>query len=64
MLLKDLFDTIPRVYQDYVVSNDFVMMAMKDPLIMAVGEELCRIQSVETKIAVETIKTTLSRMTK
>jgi len=51
-LLKDIFDTIPRIYQDFVISKDFVSLALKDPQILALGEELCRIQSVETGLKV------------
>jgi len=63
LILKDIFDTIPRVYQNYIVSQDFVAIAMKDPQILALGDELCRVQSVETNLPVETILSTLSRMT-
>jgi hypothetical protein len=62
--LKDIFDTIPRIYQNYVVVNDFISIAEKDPQVLAVSDELCRIQSVETKLPVETIKSTLIRLRK
>jgi hypothetical protein len=45
-IIKDIFDTIPRVYQDYIVANDFISIALKDPQILAISEEICRIQSV------------------
>jgi SepF-like predicted cell division protein (DUF552 family) len=62
--LKDIFDTIPRIYQNYIVINDFVSIAQKDPQILAISDELCRIQSVETKLPVETINSTLLRLRK
>ena len=62
--MKDIFDTIPRIYQNYVVVNDFISIAEKDPQVLAVSDELCRIQSVETKLPVETIKSTLMRLRK
>ena len=37
-MLKDIFDTIPRVYQDYIVASDFVSIALKDPQILAISE--------------------------
>lgn len=64
LIIKDIFDTIPRIYQDYIVVNDFINIAMKDPQILAIEDEMCRIQSVETKIPVESIKSTLLRMRK
>jgi hypothetical protein len=63
-ILKDLYDTIPRIYQNYIVANDFINLALKDPQVLAISDEMCRIQSVETKIPVETIKSTLLRMRK
>ena len=45
-ILKDLFDTIPRVYQDFIVAADFIQTALLDPLVLSFQEELCRIQSV------------------
>lgn len=44
--LKDLFDTLPRVYQDFIVTKDFIQSAIMDPLVLGFQEELCRIQSV------------------
>lgn len=38
MLLKDIFNTIPRIYQDYIVSADFVQTSMKDPQILALSD--------------------------
>jgi polyphosphate kinase len=46
IILKDIFDTIPRIYQNYIVVNDFVSIAQKDPQVLAISDELCRIQSV------------------
>ena len=37
LMLKDIFDTIPRIYQDYVVASDFVNIALKDPQILAIS---------------------------
>lgn len=64
MLLKDIFNTIPRIYQDYIVSADFIQTCIKDPQILALSDELCRIESVETKLPVESLLTTLHRMQK
>lgn len=33
--LKDIFDTIPRVYQDFIVTGDFVQQALMDPLVLS-----------------------------
>jgi hypothetical protein len=55
---------VPRVYQDYLVASDFIAIAMRDPQILAFGDEMCRIQSAETSIPVESIKSVLQRMTK
>ena len=38
LILKDIFSTIPRVYQDYIVTNDFVSIAVKDPQVLAIYE--------------------------
>jgi hypothetical protein len=46
IILKDIFDTIPRIYQNYIVVNDFVGVSIKDPQILALSDELCRIQSM------------------
>ena len=37
-ILKDLFDTIPRVYQEYIVATDFVSIALKDPQVLAISD--------------------------
>ena len=37
-MLKDIFDTIPRVYQEYIVVQDFVAISLKDPQILALGD--------------------------
>jgi hypothetical protein len=62
--LKDIFNAIPRIYQDYIVSADFVQSALRDPQILALSDELCRIESVETKLPLESLQTTLHRMMK
>lgn len=62
MILKDIFDTIPRVYQDFIVIRDFVQTALKDPLVMGFQEDMCRIQSIETGLPIETVRLTLQRM--
>lgn len=64
LLLKDIFNCIPRIYQDYIVSTDFVQTAMRDPQILALSDELCRIESVETGLPIESLQTTLHRMQK
>lgn len=38
LIIKDIFDTIPRIYQDYIVVNDFINIAMKDPQILAIED--------------------------
>ena len=38
LILKDIFDTIPRIYQDYIVVNDFIHIAMKDPQVLAIED--------------------------
>lgn len=35
MILKDIFDSIPRVYQDYIVTSDFIQTALMDPLVLS-----------------------------
>lgn len=45
-MLKDIYNALPRIYQDYIVSQDFVQNALRDPQILAVSDELSRIQSV------------------
>ena len=46
MILKDVFDTIPRVYQDFIVTADFIQTALVDPQVLSFQEDMCRIQSV------------------
>lgn len=62
MILKDIFDTIPRVYQDFIVVGDFIQTALMDPLVLSFQEDMCRIQSVETGLPIETVRLTLQRM--
>ena len=38
LILKDIFSTIPRVYQEYIVTNDFITIALKDPQILAIND--------------------------
>lgn len=38
LLLKDIFNSIPRIYQDYIVSADFVQTAMRDPQMLALSD--------------------------
>lgn len=52
MTLKDIFDTIPRVYQNFIVTGDFIQTALIDPLVLSFQEEMCRIQSVETNLPI------------
>jgi hypothetical protein len=46
------------------VTSDFIAFALRDPQILAFGDEMCRIQSNETGLPVESIKSVLQRMTK
>jgi len=63
-ILKDIYDMVPRMYQNYIVVNDFINLASRDPQVLALSEEICRIQSLETNLPVETIKSTIGRLTK
>lgn len=47
-LLLDMFNTIPRIYQDYICTKDFLELCRMDPQIQSIEEELCRIDSIET----------------
>ena len=38
LLLKDIFSTIPRIYQEYIIANDFITIALKDPQIFAISD--------------------------
>lgn len=38
LLLKDIFNSIPRVYQEYIVSMDFVQGCLRDPQISALSD--------------------------
>ncbi len=46
MILKAIFDSIPRVYQDYIVTGDFIQTALIDPLVLSFQEDMSRIQSI------------------
>jgi hypothetical protein len=35
LILKDVFDTIPRVYQDFIVTADFIHAALIDPQVLS-----------------------------
>jgi hypothetical protein len=61
-LLQDTFNSIPRIYQDYICVVDFLEVCRKDPQIISIGDELCRINSVETGLGLENISLTLKRM--
>ena len=43
MMLKDIFNSLPRIYQDYIISVDFVQAALRDPQILALSDELSRL---------------------
>lgn len=61
-LLLDTFNSVPRVYQDYICTKDFLEVCRTDPQIQALGEELCRIDSLETGLKLENIGMVLKRM--
>ena len=60
--MKDIFNGLPRVYQGYIVAMDFVEGCKRDPQFKAMGGEICRIQSVETGLPVENLKTVVNRI--
>lgn len=61
-LLKDIFDRVPRVYQNYIAAIDFVEECRRDPQFKLIQEDICRIQSVETRLAAESIKLVVNRI--
>jgi hypothetical protein len=61
-LIRDIFDGIPRVYQNYIVLMDFVEACKRDPQFKSIAENVCRIQSVETGLPVENIRSVLNRL--
>ena len=61
-MIKDIFDGIPRVYQNYIVVMDFVEACRRDPQFKSIADNICRIQSVETKLPAENIRTVINRL--
>ena len=37
-LLKDIYNGLPRIYQDFIVSADFVQGCLRDPQILTVSD--------------------------